>query len=267
MNMLTNKKSLLKLREFNLNTYESKIWTALLSRGVSTAGELSDIANVPRSRSYDVLESLEKKGFVIMKLGKPIKYIAVPPKEVLERVKKILGEKTKKQLTTIDILKSGKLLKELHFLYEQGLSTQAPNEISGSLRGRRNLYNHLESMLKNSKKSVVIATSSQRFYEKTKHFKNIFDSLVKKGVNIRVAVKSDRNFKKTPDINKTIEVKKTDLNMRLCLVDNKEVLFMLFPGEEIHPSYDAGIWVVNQNLSKNIQDLFDNTWKDMASVD
>ena len=68
---------------FDLNIYEVKIWTALLSKGVSSAGELSDISNVPRSRSYDILESLEKKGFVIMKLGKPIKYIAVDPKEVL----------------------------------------------------------------------------------------------------------------------------------------------------------------------------------------
>ena len=64
-------------RYFDLNLYEGKLWSALLSRGVSTAGELSDIADVPRSRSYDVLESLEKKGFVIMKLGKPIKYLAI----------------------------------------------------------------------------------------------------------------------------------------------------------------------------------------------
>ena len=75
-------------RYFDLNLYEVKIWTALLSRGTSTAGELSDIANVPRSRSYDVLESLEKKGFVVVKLGKPIKYLAVDPNEVVERVKK-----------------------------------------------------------------------------------------------------------------------------------------------------------------------------------
>ena len=77
-----------RLRDFGLNSYESKLWVALLSRGISTAGELSDIANVPRSRSYDVLESLEKKGFIVIKIGKPIKYIAVPPEEVLERVKK-----------------------------------------------------------------------------------------------------------------------------------------------------------------------------------
>src|SRR3970282_1413045 len=91
--MIVKEEFLSKLRRyFCLNLYEVKIWTALLSRGVSTAGELSDIANVPRSLSYDVLESLEKKGFVIMKLGKPIKYIAVPPTEVVERVKKNLKE-------------------------------------------------------------------------------------------------------------------------------------------------------------------------------
>jgi len=86
--MIVEKKILSKLKDFGLNSYESKVWVALLSRGVSTAGELSDIANVPRSRSYDVLESLEKKGFVVMKLGKPIKYIAVPPPEAIERLKR-----------------------------------------------------------------------------------------------------------------------------------------------------------------------------------
>ena len=87
--MIVKDELLSKLRRyFDLNLYEVKLWVSLLSRGVSTAGELSDIADVPRSRSYDVLESLEKKGFVVMKLGKPIKYIAIPPGEVVDRVKK-----------------------------------------------------------------------------------------------------------------------------------------------------------------------------------
>src|SRR3990167_3092380 len=87
--MIVREELLSKLRRyFGLNLYEVRIWTALLSRGVSTAGELSDIGHVPRSRAYDILESLEKKGFVIMKLGKPIRYIAVEPLEVVERVKK-----------------------------------------------------------------------------------------------------------------------------------------------------------------------------------
>ena len=49
--MIVKEEFLSKIRTyFGLNLYEAKIWTALLSRGIATAGELSDIANVPRSR-------------------------------------------------------------------------------------------------------------------------------------------------------------------------------------------------------------------------
>ena len=59
--MIVQKEFLDQLKDFGLNSYERKLWIALLSRGVSSAGELSDISSVPRSRAYDVLESLEKK--------------------------------------------------------------------------------------------------------------------------------------------------------------------------------------------------------------
>ena len=87
-----------QLKNLGLNSYEVKIWTALLSRGVSTAGELSDIANVPRSRSYDVLESLEKKGFVKTKNGKPARYTAISPSEALENTKKNTQETASEEI-------------------------------------------------------------------------------------------------------------------------------------------------------------------------
>ena len=65
---------------FGLNIYETKVWLALLGKGIASAGEIAEISRVPRSRTYDVLESLEKQGFAVMKLGKPVKYIAVKPK-------------------------------------------------------------------------------------------------------------------------------------------------------------------------------------------
>ncbi len=45
---------------FDLNIYETKVWLALLSRGISSAGEIAEVSSVPRSRTYDVLEGLEK---------------------------------------------------------------------------------------------------------------------------------------------------------------------------------------------------------------
>src|SRR3972149_6498007 len=160
-----------QIKNFGINGYEVKIWTALLSRGVSTAGELSDIANVPRSRSYDVLESLEKKGFVIMKLGKPIKYIAVSPSEVIERVKKNMREEADEKIKRLEKLKGTDVITELNQLHTRGVELVEPTDLSGSLRGRHNLYNHMELTIRNAEKSVTMCTTSQGFLRKAEGFK------------------------------------------------------------------------------------------------
>lgn len=167
--MIVKEEFLNKLRRyFFLNLYEVKIWAALLSRGVATAGELSDIANVPRSRSYDVLESLERKGFVIMKLGKPIKYIAVPPSEVLERVKKNTKELAEERVQRLEELKQTDLINELTTLHTQGIELIEPTELSGSLRGRRNLYGHLELLLRNAQKKCHYHDNITRILKKNR---------------------------------------------------------------------------------------------------
>ena len=73
---------------FNLNIYETKVWLALLTKGVASAGEIAEMSGVPRSRTYDVLESLEKQGFAMQKIGKPVKYFAIKPTNVIYKLKK-----------------------------------------------------------------------------------------------------------------------------------------------------------------------------------
>ena len=134
-------------QHFSLNLYEGKTWVALVSRKVATAGELSDLAVVPRSRTYDVLESLQKKGFVIVKLGKPIKYVAISPREVIDRVKKRVAEKSNEKIQKLESLRESTILKDLEQLHEQGVQLIEPSDLSGALKGRYNLYNHLEAMV------------------------------------------------------------------------------------------------------------------------
>src|SRR3989344_8869753 len=84
---------------FNLNIYETKVWLALLSKGVASAGEIAEMSGVPRSRTYDVLESLEKNGFAMQKIGKPVKYFAVKPIAVIEKLKKNTQEEMNDKIT------------------------------------------------------------------------------------------------------------------------------------------------------------------------
>lgn len=267
--MIVKEEFLSKLRRyFSLNLYEVKIWTALLSRGVSTAGELSDIANVPRSRSYDVLESLEKKGFVVMKLGKPIKYIAVPPKEVVERVKKNMHENAQQKIKRLDELKKTDILEELNTLHSQGVELVEPTDLAGSFRGRHNLYNHLELTIRNAEKSVTLMTTSQGFLRKVEGLRPTFEKLKKKGVKIRIAAPISKEAKNAlNEIKNIAEVRHVkDINARFCVVDGKELVFMVLDDKEVHPTYDVSIWVNTPYFATAMENMFNLAWKDMKPV-
>ncbi|MBW2982247.1 hypothetical protein KY343_05180 [Candidatus Woesearchaeota archaeon] len=267
--MIVKDEFLSKLRRyFSLNLYEVKIWTALLSRGVSTAGELSDIANVPRSRSYDVLESLEKKGFVVMKLGKPIKYIAVSPPEVVERVKKNMKIEADEKIKRLENLKETDVLGELNSLHSQGIELVEPTDLSGSLRGRHNLYNHLELTLKNAEKNVTLMTTSQGLIRKAEGLKAALEKLKKKGVSVRIAAPITKESKNAvKELAGLAEIRNTnDTKARFCVIDGKEVVFMVLDDKEVHPTYDVGIWVNSPFFGNALNSLFDVAWKGMKKA-
>lgn len=264
--MIVKEDFLNKLRRyFGLNLYEVKTWAALLSRGVATAGELSDIANVPRSRSYDVLESLEKKGFCITKLGKPIKYIAVPPAEVLERVKKNLKTDADSRIQRLEELKETDVVDELNTLHTQGIDLVEPTDLSGSLKGRHNLYNHLELTLRGAEKSVVLVTTSRGVLRKVEGLKPVFEKLKERGVDIKIAAPLNSSCADVvKDMQGVAEIRHVDdLNARFCIIDGKELIFMVLDDKDVHPTYDVGIWVNTPFFASALESLFELAWKEM----
>lgn len=266
--MIVKDDFLSKLRRyFGLNLYEVKIWAALLSRGVSTAGELSDIANVPRSRSYDILESLEKKGFIVMKLGKPIKYLAVSPDEVVERVKKNVRNEAKEATERLEKLKDNEVLSELKNLHTQGVELVEPTDLSGSLRGRPNVYNHLELTIRGAEKTVTMMTTAQGLIRKVDALKPTFEEIKKRGVVIRICAPiTKESLPVVKDLEGIAEVRDCKHNARFTIVDSKELVFMIMDDAEVHPTYDVGIWINTPFFAAALEELFELAWKDMKKV-
>ncbi|MBI2110593.1 TrmB family transcriptional regulator [Candidatus Woesearchaeota archaeon] len=267
--MIVKEEFLNKLRQFfNLNLYEVRIWTALLSRGVSTAGELSDIGNVPRSRAYDVLESLEKKGFVVMKLGKPIKYLAVDPKEVVERVKKLVREEADHNIQKLKDLAETDVLVELNQLHKEGIEFVEPTDLSGAIRGRHNVYANLDMMLRNAQKSIILATTSKGVLRKLEAIGSTLEKMSKKNIKIRVAAPvTKETISAIKELQKYAEVRNfSKVDSRFCIVDGKEILFMITDDKEIHPTYDIGVWVNTPFFAQALEHLFNNHWKDLETA-
>lgn len=267
--MIVKEEFLSRLRKiFGLNLYEVRVWAALLSRGVSTAGELSDISGVPRSRTYDILESLEKKGFIVMKLGKPIKFIALKPIEVVERVKRNVARDAHQTSKRLDELKGTEVLNELSTLFTQGVKYIEPTDLSGALRGRHNLYNHLDMMIRGAEKTLTIVTTADGLNRKIESLKPTIEKAKKRGVKIKIAAPiTPKNIKIAKEINRFAEVRNVRVvKARFVVVDGKELMFMVLNDEEVHPTYDVGVWVNTEFFAGALEQLFDFAWQKMKPL-
>ncbi len=237
-------------RIFDLNLYEASIWLYLLSKGVSTAGELSELSNVPRSRAYDVLESLEKKGFVMIKVGKPIQYVAVPPKEVINRAKKRILEMAQQKIKKIENAENTELMEELNNLYERGINNFNPLELSSALKGRNNIYNQIESMIKNAQNNVKIMTNEKELLERLSELKNVIRKAYERGVKIEIKAPIREDNEIIRELKPYVEFKNVDETpARFCVVDDKEALLILTENE-ISPEYDIGVWMNSKAIGK-----------------
>ena len=249
------------LKSMGLNSYEAKLWVALLSKGVATAGELSDISNVPRSRSYDVLESLEKKGFVMMKLGKPIKYIAVRPIEALDRTKKriLLSAETKAKL--LEEFENSELLNELNLVYKNSMENIDASELSSVFRGRESLYSHLDTLFRNAEKSILIMTTSAGLQRKSEAFKNGFRKAKEKGVKIKIlAPVANSVYNDAKNLSEFADVRSTAANARFCIVDGKTATFMILDDSSTHPNFDTGVHIKTPFFAASLGGFFNSEW-------
>ncbi len=260
--MIVSKEFMGKLRlYFGLNLYEVRIWTALLSRGVSSAGELSDIANVPRSRSYDILASLESKGFIVQKAGRPLRYEALPPEEVITRVKDFMENSAKKRAEKYDSLKGTDMFSNLTDLYGQGAELIEPHELAGAMRGRENIHHHLNHSVKRTEKNLTLMTTEDGLERKHKLLMPVLEDLKRRGVNVRIAAPVNKNTAEiVRELSKVAEVRHVNEPARFCMIDDREMTFMVNHDDDIHEAYDVAIWAHSPFFSQAFNEMFSLAW-------
>lgn len=74
------------LLRYGLTNYEARVFDAVVTQGRSAATELSLASGVPRSRIYDILSSLARKGWVSISDTAPIVYTAKSMDEIQHKL-------------------------------------------------------------------------------------------------------------------------------------------------------------------------------------
>ena len=252
------------LKQIGLNLYERKLWVALLSRGTATAGELSSLSKVPHSRTYDVLESLAEKGFVMAQASKPLKYLAIAPSEALERAKKKLKEDFEITAERITKLQSSNIVKELDKIFKNGVQLVEPGEMTGALKGRKALHNQLDSLFKAAKESISILTTLEGLNELHTNHGDLLKRISGKGVKVRIAIPNSKEAVQSASRFKGLaEIRKVDkpIEGRFAIIDNSHFVIAL-TDEQIHPTQDYSLWAQSEHVAASvIAPLFDMLWK------
>ena len=243
---------------FDLNIYETKVWVALLSKGIASAGEVAAISGVPRSRTYDFLESLEKRGFAITKIGKPVKYIAVKPVEVIEKLKSKTLQDAQEKVKSLANLKGTSEYEELESLHNTGIAPIKSHEITGSLKGRANIVSRLRELIQNAEKEVIIFTSALDFEDKSRVLLPALESIAKKNIKVKVSLSGapDKIKKVTNRLN--IKPSANDSQAKLYMADKKEVMLMITPENS---DEEIAVWLNSPFFASSMHSIIDNSIK------
>ena len=239
---------------FNLNVYETKVWLALLGKGIASAGEIAEISRVPRSRTYDVLEGLEKKGFAIIKLGKPVKYIGIKPHLILEKLKNNVRSNAEEKIISLVNLKETEEFSKLEKLYKEGLNPIKKEDYSAALKGRSNISNYLREILQNASKEVIICTSADDVNYKLKLFQQTIESLDKENIKVRIALSGNESIIKNISGILEIKIKKIDIDAKFFIIDRKEILFYISKDKN---QEDIAVWINSEFFAKAFATLFE----------
>ena len=253
--MIVKKEIISKIKDyFDLNIYETKVWLALLSKGIASAGEVAEISGVPRSRTYDVLETLEKRGFAIVKIGKPIKYLVVKPKAILEKLKNNVMSDAEERVKNLSNIRDSQEFEGIEQLYKEGITPIRTEDVSASLRGKSNISNHLKEILQNAKEEVIICTNVKDIITKFKLFENTFMRLKKADIKIKMALTGDETLISQLSNKFNIKINKIDLEAKFFIIDKKEILFYTSNNPNTE---DIAIWLNSEFFSQAFAGLFE----------
>ena len=153
-----------KLKDIGFNTYEAKVYVALLKKYPATGYEVAKLAGIPQSRTYDTLKVLEDKNIVIAANTKPITYTPIKPKQLTQRVQKKIN-------STINFL--DKHLPEVKDDYNEPIIT---------ITEKQNIQDKILEVIQNAKREIYMEVWSQDY----KNFEQELLNAYNRNVEIRI---------------------------------------------------------------------------------
>jgi sugar-specific transcriptional regulator TrmB len=225
------------LEIIGLTEYEAKAYLNLIQTGTSNAGNLSKLAEIPRSKIYEVLLRLEKKKLIEVQKGRPLFYKAIKPSIALDIVESELKESLQEELaqkkSNLERLYEKKIgqistahtaLTELDIFYEKNAAIEPSEEFIWTIRGKDNLTSQAKETIQGALKEVRLMVPRDDFSELILTIKTATSRGVKVQLIIHELTTSVQKLKESAEI--FYDKSPLPTNCGMILADEKRGMFI-----------------------------------------
>jgi sugar-specific transcriptional regulator TrmB len=244
--------------------YEARVYAALVKSGSKTAGELSFISGVPRTKLYGSVRALEQKGLVRTVRRKPETFTATSPNESLyPRVEKLVkeAEDSLKQIQSLALAyESARVLRSRH-----PLKTEL-----AVLEGRRTINENIKRLLSNSTKSVDMTISPNGMVRLYRLHSKCIEDAVGRGVEVRlISEVTAHNTSVAKELSNNLKLRRSSrICVHVVLVDCSTIMFVDAIPDDLDDDVgdDVGVVTENKQIINTFRSLFDLVWVTLAAV-
>jgi sugar-specific transcriptional regulator TrmB len=212
------------LHEMGLSEYEASAYLGLLQNGLSTAKEISNNTDIPQSRVYDVLESLESKGFVTIQPGRPKKFGPIEPELAVNQFVQYKRANLEEKISRSQEI-GNKFLDELEnnqFQYRQNEEI----DVFWSYKGKNYILQQFGEYCASANDEIRMITQGNSLNRGVTHHKEILKERADHGVDIRIVLGGDNADDVVVDTaRKWAEIRRsTNIEGRIYLFDDNRIL-------------------------------------------
>jgi len=246
-----------ELVRFGLTPREAKIYLHLVRFGPKKANKIAEELNAHRTETYHALTSLQNKGIVTATIERPIRFIALPFKDAIEKM--IRHEKERVMLAE----KRSEHLFNLWRSLPDSVADDAPVSQFQIFEGLDQALGKLDEMKQRAHSEIYVMGGKVSLARLYQH--GFFDGLkrLSKDVSIRLLVSHGITGDIARKVGCFIRQIRPDIEPipNFILIDGKELLF--FTSREDAPRKKvSAIWTNYSVLAKTMHTLFTEMWSD-----
>lgn len=239
------------LERLGLTEYEAKTLSSLFRLKESEAPEVSRIAQVPKTRVYDVLDRLVKKGLIIEIYGRPKKYRVIDASDVFEG----LLNKKKQEITNLEA--EANVLKPMISEF-QTINRELGEKVM-KVKDRQDYVKILSQEIGNASQEVIAFTELRKENEL---LKNALRDAAGKKVSVKIVSHIEETNKA---IARELSRHGVDLKMHkhglsAFIIDGKKVILGLSDFNKENPEYHFAIWDSHEGISQALKTYFSHCW-------